>query len=206
MNLEKSHNFQTISGEYPLILASASPRRKTLLEKIGLPFRILPSHIEENHSENDPAAFACRLAEKKALAVNSNAKKGWILGADTVVVLGKNILGKPKDRDDAHSMLMFLSGKEHDVITGFCLIDPSGELVHSGHITTTVKIKRLSDEEITAYIDTGEPFGKAGSYAIQGIGSFLVEGINGSYSNVVGLPVCALIKALIASGALKKFP
>ena len=122
------------------------------------------------------------------------------------VVLGKKILGKPRNRDDAHSMLELLSGKEHDVITGFCIIDPSGELVHSGHITTTVKIKRLSDEEITAYIDTGEPFGKAGGYAIQGIGSFMVEGIKGSYSNVVGLPVCALIKALQASGALKKFP
>jgi len=206
MNNEQNHNFQDISREYPLVLASASPRRKRLLQKIGLPFRILPSHIEEIHSENDPAAFACGLAEKKALAVNSNAEKGWILGADTVVVLGKKILGKPKDRDDAHSMLELLSGKEHDVITGFCLIDPSGELCHSGYITTIVKIKRLSDEEITAYIDTGEPYGKAGGYAIQGMGSFMVEGINGSYSNVVGLPVCALIKALLASGALKRQP
>ena len=103
-------------------------------------------------------------------------------------------------------MLGLLSGKEHSVITGFCILDPSGSTAHSEEIITRVKMKRLTDEEIDGYTATGEPFGKAGSYAIQGIGAFMVESISGPYTNVVGLPLCALVKALIACGALKKFP
>jgi septum formation protein len=103
-------------------------------------------------------------------------------------------------------MLSLLSGKEHEVITGFCLLNPSGEMAHSEAVTTLVKMKRLDEKEINAYVAIGEPFGKAGSYAIQGIGAFLVESISGSYTNVVGLPVCALIKSLLATGALKNFP
>ena len=123
-----------------------------------------------------------------------------------MVVLGETILGKPKDHDEAQSMLFLLSGKGHNVVTGFCVLDPSGDIVHAEAISTLVKMKSLREEEIMAYVATGEPFGKAGGYAIQGIGSFMVESISGSYSNVVGLPLCALIRSLLATGALKNFP
>jgi septum formation protein len=130
----------------------------------------------------------------------------WILGADTIVTLERRTLGKPKDPEDAGDMLRLLSAREHRVITGFCILDSSGRVVHSEAVVTAVRFKELSEQEITGYIDTREPFGKAGSYAIQGIGAFLVEGISGSYTNVVGLPVCALIQALLSLGALERFP
>lgn len=199
-------SFQTISRENPLILASNSPRRKRLLQQIGLPFRSLPSDVDENQAPGEPPVKAVLLAEKKAKAVYSQSKESWILGADTMVVVGRRILGKPRDHEDIHSMLSRLSGQEHEVITGFCLLNPSGGMAHSEAITTLVKMKRLGEEEINAYVATGEPFGKAGGYAIQGVGAFMVESISGSYTNVVGLPVCALIKSLLALGALKDFP
>lgn len=199
-------SFQTISRENPLILASNSPRRKRLLQQIGLPFRSLPSDVDENQAPGEPPVKAVLLAEKKAKAVYSQSKESWILGADTMVVVGGRILGKPRDHEDIHSMLSRLSGQEHEVITGFCLLNPSGGMAHSEAITTLVKMKRLGEEEINAYVATGEPFGKAGGYAIQGVGAFMVESISGSYTNVVGLPVCALIKSLLALGALKDFP
>jgi len=199
-------NFETISKKYPLILASSSPRRKMLLAQIGLPFRTRPSDIDENEIAENRPATAGYLAEKKARAVSSGIKNHWILGADTLVVLGETVLGKPDDIDHAHAMLHQLGGKEHKVLTGFCLLDPSCRPVHSEEVTTNVRMKRLTEEEIKAYIDTGEPFGKAGGYAIQGIGAFMVEAISGSYTNVVGLPICALIQALLTTGALKEFP
>jgi septum formation protein len=199
-------SFQAINKENPLILASNSPRRKRLLQQIGLPFRSLPSEVDENQAPGEPPVKAVLLAEKKAKAVYAQSKESWILGADTMVVVGGRILGKPRDHEDIHSMLSRLSDKEHEVITGFCVLDPSGEVAHSEAITTLVKMKRLSKGEINAYVATGEPFGKAGSYAIQGVGAFMVESISGSYTNVVGLPVCALVKSLLALGALKDFP
>lgn len=199
-------SFQAINKENPLILASNSPRRKRLLQQIGLPFRSLPSQVDENQALGEPPVKAVLLAEKKAKAVYSQSKDSWILGADTMVVVDGRILGKPRDHEDIHSMLSRLSDKEHEVITGFCVLDPSGEVAHSEAITTLVKMKRLSKGEINAYVATGEPYGKAGSYAIQGVGAFMVESISGSYTNVVGLPVCALVKSLLALGALKDFP
>jgi septum formation protein len=199
-------SFQTISKKNPLILASNSPRRKRLLQQIGLPFRSLPSDVDENQALGEPLVKAVLLAEKKAKAVYSKSNESWILGADTMVVVGGRILGKPRDHEEIHSMLSRLSGKEHEVITGFCLLDPSGGMAHSEAITTLVKMKRLGEKEINAYVATGEPFGKAGGYAIQGVGAFMVESISGSYTNVVGLPVCALVKSLLALGALKDFP
>ncbi len=103
-------------------------------------------------------------------------------------------------------MLWILAGKEHRVITGFAILDPSGGVVHSEEVTTCVSVRTLSEREIEAYIATGEPFGKAGSYAIQGIGAFMIEGIAGSYTNVVGLPICAVVQALTRAGALDRFP
>ena len=197
--------FKPIQTDYPLILASASPRRKRLLEQIGLPFRTYPSDIEENHSGN-PVADTKNLAGKKAKAILYEINGHWTLGADTVVVIDGKILGKPADDDDALLMLRGLSGREHQVITGFAILNPSGRQAYSETVTTLVKMKHLTDKEIGAYIATKEPFGKAGSYAIQGIGAFMIEVISGSYTNVVGLPLCALIKALFSTGALTDFP
>jgi septum formation protein len=127
------------------------------------------------------------------------------LGADTVVVLDSTILGKPVDRADACAMLARLSGQEHRVITGFSISGPRGEH-HTQAVTTRVKFRELTSREVEGYMDTGEPFGKAGSYAIQGIGVFLVESITGSYTNVVGLPLCEVIRALVRLGALETYP
>ena len=199
-------NFRTISENAPLILASESPRRIRLLEQLGLPFHAVPSHVEENELKGSPSTKASRLAEKKAKAVHLKSKHSWVLGADTIVVIEERVLGKPRDDGEARSMLSLLRGKEHKVITAFCLLNPAGDIAEAEAITTLVKIKRLTDDEIDAYVSTGEPFGKAGGYAIQGIGAFIVEAISGSYTNVVGLPVCAMIKSLLAAGALKNFP
>ena len=199
-------SFPVISKKNPLVLASASPRRKRLLKEIGLPFRSLACDIHEKVIDYSPSDMTRFLAEKKAMTAYSNTKNYWVLGADTIVVLRDIILGKPLDHEDARAMLSLLSGKEHEVITGFSIINPAGLIAHTEHVSTIVGIKDLSDREITAYIRTGEPFGKAGAYAIQGIGAFMVRAITGSYSNVVGLPVYHVIQALLALGALDVFP
>lgn len=195
-----------IDRNNPLLLASASPRRKRLLEQIALPIHILPGHLDESQVSREPSLHARILAEAKAKAAFAAFQNHWTLGADTIVVLGEDVLGKPRDTREAGQMLSRLGGKEHVVITAFALLDPSGGLAHAEEVFTRVRMKSLSREEIEAYIATGEPFGKAGSYAIQGTGAFMVESIAGSYTNVVGLPLCALIKALLNTGALKGFP
>ena len=197
---------QCINKNNPLLLASASPRRKTLLEQIKLPVRILPGHVDEGQVTQKPSLHARILAEAKAKAAAAELKGHWTLGADTIVVLGEVVLGKPQGTQEAAQMLSKLNGKEHEVITAFSLLDPAGSPAHREEVFTRVKMKILSKEEIEAYIATGEPFGKAGSYAIQGTGAFMVESISGSYTNVVGLPLCALVKALLNIGALKGFP
>jgi septum formation protein len=199
-------SFPLIDKNNPLILASASPRRKQLLEQVELPFISIPSHIEENEEGNKPERHTLVLSEKKAKAVFPESKNQWILGADTIVVIANEILGKPGNQAEALSMLQRLSGKSHEVITGFCVLKPSGLVAHSEAVSTLVEFKDLQRDEIESYIATGEPFGKAGSYAIQGIGTFMVKGIQGSYTNVVGLPVSALISALEKIGALESFP
>ena len=198
--------FPILSKQHPLILASASPRRKKLLMQMGLSFRIVPSDLDEEEMEGEPSRISRVLAEKKAIRVHSLAGPSWILGADTIVVIKNRILGKPQDDAEAGEMLRMLSGIEHSVVTGFCILSPFGKIAHSEAVSTAVRFKGLEKEEIEAYISTGEPFGKAGAYAIQGVGSFMVESISGSYTNVVGLPICAVIKALLSTGALKTFP
>jgi septum formation protein len=176
------------------------------LEQIRIPFRAVASEIEENHLEGRPGENARFLALQKAQKVATLNPGYWTLGADTIVVLGENILGKPQDPEAVHSMLRQLSGREHEVITGLALLAPDGRTAHNESVSTLVKFKTLREAEIEAYLATGEPFGKAGSYAIQGIGVFLVESIRGSYTNVVGLPLCALTRALVGCGALTIFP
>jgi len=200
-------NHHHISKNNPLVLASISPRRKAILTQIGIPFEPVGSMTDETVcTEMRVADFACQMATRKAESVHSTYKNRWIVGADTLVALDKQVFGKPKDAHECHTMLLYLSGRTHRVITGFCVIDPGGRKVHLEAIMTKVKVKELSEFEIEGYIETGEPFGKAGAYAIQGIGSFMIERINGSYTNVVGLPVCEVVRALIRCGALKGFP
>ncbi len=195
-----------ITKDSPLVLASASPRRHQLLRQIGIPFRTISSLVSEDLLSRDPLMNARLLAEAKAQAVIQECRSNWILGADTIVAVDRAVLGKPSDEDEAVSMLRELSGKEHRVITGFCLVAPDSKKAHSEAVVTRVTFRALTKREILGYVATGEPFGKAGSYGIQGIGAFLVKGITGSYTNVVGLPLCALVSALLSTGALKTFP
>jgi septum formation protein len=191
----------------PLVLASISPRRKAILQQIGIPFESAGSMIDETpYKEMKPADSACNIAIKKVESIQDAYRNRWILGADTIVVINNTIFGKPKDSEECKDMLLSLKGKTHEVITGFCIHDPRKQLVHREAVMTKVAIKKLSDTEIEAYINTGEPFGKAGAYAIQGIGSFMIEGINGSYTNVVGLPVFEVVNALVTCGGLTGFP
>lgn len=195
-----------ISAKRPLILASASPRRIELLRRTMLPFESVPSRYDENVHGSDPAKLAVELAAGKAAEVSARLGGHWILAADTLVAAGDEILGKPEGEQDAERMLSLLSGKEHLVTTGFVLLDPFGCTAHREAPRTRVKVKSLSKMEILSYIATGEPFGKAGAYAVQGVGAFMVEKISGSYTNVVGLPLFHVLKALVETSAIHAFP
>ncbi len=190
-----------------IVLASASPRRSELLSQVGIEFEIIPSNIPEEPLDGEtPAEHVMRLASQKASEVAGRVGTGkWVIGSDTVVIIDGEILEKPEDHMDAIGMLKKLSGREHKVITGYSIINSSsGEEVKRA-VETAVKFKELTDNEIEGYVHSGEPMDKAGAYAIQGLGSFMVEGIIGSYSNVVGLPVCQIVNDLEALGAVKLF-
>jgi len=189
--------------ENRLILASKSPRRYELLKQVGLDFDVIPSRIEENFfKEESPKKHVLRLAEAKALDVGNQYPDRWVIAADTVVYIDHSILGKPKNREEAMEMLRRLSGKEHWVLTGFSVRHVEKGKGDREAVRTVVKVKKLTQGEMEWYVQTGEPFDKAGGYAIQGIGSFMIESIKGSYTNVVGLPVCELIQMLSRLGAV----
>jgi septum formation protein len=152
---------------------------------------------------SDPESYVRILAKSKAIDISKKHPDSWVLGADTIVLIGDRILGKPGSEDEARAMLKQLSGKTHQVITGYCLCCQTKNDIISGTAKTDVRFKTLRDAEIEWYIQTGEPFDKAGAYAIQGIGAFLVESINGSYTNVVGLPVCEVMEHLINEGVVE---
>lgn len=181
-----------------IILASGSPRRRELLGDLGLNFEVHPSKAEEPKpfTDEEPEAYAKRMAEMKTKDVAAHFAGKPVLGADTIVVLDRHIMGKPTDEADALSMLSSLSGKTHQVITGFCLVLPNGETI-TQTVSTDVDMRVSGESELKSYIATGEPTDKAGAYAIQGIGTFLVTGIRGSYTNVVGLPVARVLDTLI---------
>ena len=186
-----------------LILASKSPRRYELLRQLGLDSDVIPSRIEENFfKEESPRKHVLRLAEAKALDVGNQYADRWVIAADTIVCVDHSILGKPTSREEAKKMLRRLSGKEHRVLTGVSVCHVEKGKGGREAVETAVKVKRLTPDEMEWYIQTGEPFDKAGGYAIQGIGSFMIESIRGSYTNVVGLPLCELIKMLNRLGAL----
>ena len=182
-----------------LVLGSGSPRRRELLAQIGVvPDVIRPADIDETPYKNElPRPYAARLAVEKAQAVQAGADE-LVLAADTVVAVGRRILGKPADAAEAAKFLLLLSGRRHRVITGVAL--RLGDKIWSRQVETTVKFKRLSDMEISAYLRSGEWEGKAGGYAIQGIGGAFIPAINGSYTNVVGLPLTETANLLIGAG------
>ncbi|HEY9576733.1 MAG TPA: Maf family protein [Pseudobacillus sp.] len=178
-----------------LILASGSPRRKELLEQIGLTFTVEVSHADETISPGmSPEKAVMHLASVKAAAVAKNHKDSFIIGADTVVTLDGEILGKPKDRQEAKKMLQRLSGRTHAVCTGVAVRHGENECLF--YEKTNVTFWELTEEEINGYLDTGEPFDKAGAYGIQGAGAILVKKIDGDYFSVVGLPISSLYRQL----------
>lgn len=186
-----------------LILASKSPRRYDLLKQLGLDFKVIPSKIEEDFiSGESPRKHVVRLAEAKAIHIGHQYPDAWVIGADTIVYVDGMILGKPANRQEALEMLQRLSGKEHWVWTGLSVYHHQKGKAESRAIKTAVRVKTLSVAEMEWYVATGEPLDKAGGYGIQGIGSFMIESLRGSYTNVVGLPLCELMQMLIQMGAL----
>mgnify|MGYP002870062031 CR=1 FL=1 len=186
-----------------LILASASPRRRELLELIGVPFRVVKSDAPETITKEAPGEIVMELSARKAEDVAGSVRDGYILGADTIVWAEGRLLGKPADREDAQRMLKMLSGKAHQVFTGVTiLVKEHGEEAQkdSFFCRTIVHVHDMTEEEICGYIDTGDPFDKAGSYGIQGPFAAFVDGIEGDYQNVVGLPVSEVYRHLRKQG------
>lgn len=172
-----------------LILASQSPRRKELLTLLGHPFRVQGASVEETMEDLPIAQAVARLSHRKAAAIGAKADQ-IVIGADTIVVLDGNVLGKPRDAEDAIRMLRSLSGRTHQVMTGVCVMSREQVLTHTE--VTQVTFRPLTEQEIVAYVATKEPMDKAGAYGIQGGAARFVEGIQGDYYNVMGLPVCRL--------------
>ena len=192
----------------PLVLASASPRRRELLSQVGLNACVVPADVDESVLPGElPEGHVIRLSTAKALAVAARPDVAgrFFLGSDTVVVRDGAILGKPADAEEAAAMLHSLSGRAHQVVSGYAVHDRASSRTVSGAVITTVWFKELTDSEIAGYIASGEPFDKAGAYAIQGLGAFMVPRIEGSYPNVVGLPLCEVIAALEELGAVNLF-
>jgi septum formation protein len=194
-----------------LVLASASPRRQELLRNASIPFEVQPTNIPEVPQPGEaPRAFAERMAREKALAVFRLLPNDFVLGADTIVIVDAEILGKPRDRADAVRMLRLLSGRKHQVTTGVCLLglrprDENGKIGFEDvkSETTLVTMDPLGEEDIHGYVSTGEPMDKAGAYAIQGRASRWISRIEGDYFNVVGLPVSLVYKMLREHGTIE---
>ena len=190
-----------------LILASASPRRADLLRAAAIPFEIVPAEIDETRLPGEaPEAYVRRVAEAKVRAVGGRFSGRSVLAADTAVVVGSDVLGKPIDQADATRMLGLLSGRVHEVLTAVCLLTPAGP--DAGRVlrmeveSTRVSFASLTVAEIAWYVASGEPFDKAGAYAIQGLASRFVTRIDGSYTNVVGLPIERVYQMCTAAGML----
>ena len=191
-----------ISPEPLLILASKSPRRRELLNSIGVKFEVEPAHIDETlQNEHTPEEIVIRLCEEKSRVVAARYPEHFVLAADTIVVLrdraaGFHVLNQPADDEESRQMLAQLSGRTHEVFTGFCLRRKSDDVCQTRVVQTVVQFKKLSTREIEAYVASGEGRDKAGSYGAQGIGAMLIERIDGSYTNVVGLPLTEVADVL----------
>ncbi len=197
---KKVHTIHT-----PIILASASPRRQELLARMGLTFTVCPAELDESRWDGlPPHALVENLSRAKGDTVADLSPAGTlIIAADTVVVLDGQVLGKPRDEDDAISMLSRLSDRTHEVYTGLSLRRDA--LVYTTHQITSVRFRSLTEGDIARYVKTGEPMDKAGAYGIQGYGAMLVSAISGDYFNVMGLPVCLLAQILTARFGLDPF-
>jgi septum formation protein len=199
-----------IGPERPLILGSASPRRRDILSGLGIPIEVLPADVDETLAPGEPPlSYVERVVGAKLAAVaqrTAGRAGAGILVADTIVVLDGQVLGKPADVEDAERLLGLLAGREHRVHTRYALSTPSGDVLASRTVTSDVRLRAASPDALAGYARTKEGLDKAGAYAIQGIGAFLVESIHGSYSNVVGLPACEVVQDLLETGLLERFP
>lgn len=195
----------------PLVLASASPRRRALLSQLGLRFEVEESGVDEPAPERQaPEAYAASLARLKAEAVRARravqGSDAFVLAADTIVVVDAAVLGKPRDDAEAVRMLAALAGREHEVITAVVLVCAGASAAHEVTVRSRVQFRAFDEAGARRYVATGEGRDKAGSYAVQGRGAGLVRAIFGSYSNVVGLPVCETLELLVAAGAVEQWP
>ncbi len=187
-----------------LVLASASPRRQELLEMLGIDLIIDPSGIDESCRPGEsPREHALRLSLEKARDVSARHPGMWVLGADTIVVVDTEVLGKPQDQEDARRMLTKLSGREHTVITGFALVCRRAAVEYSEAVESRVTFNRLDEDDLKWYIGTGEPYDKAGAYAVQGRAAAFIKEVCGSHTNVIGLPLSEVVDALRRTGAMK---
>lgn len=182
-----------------LILASGSPRRRDFLRDLGIAFEVKAADVDETPLPGEgPETFVLRLAAEKAETVSRRCLDAWILGADTVVVIDGEALGKPAGSEDALRMLQSLNGRWHQVWTGFCLCHGTRQIANARAVCTEVRFGDYPRHVLEAYVASGEPLDKAGSYGIQGFGAFLVTEVKGSYSNVVGLPLAEVVQELLA--------
>jgi septum formation protein len=202
-----------IDQDYPLGLGSKSPRRLEMLQTLGIPLRIVPADVDERvEPAEEPSIYLGRITVNKfsaAVRASAGVRLGAMLVADTIVVVDGEILGKPASVAEAEEMLSRLSGRSHEVWTRFavgCRADGRGEIRHAETVKSVVSFRLLSPDEIRGYAHSGEGLDKAGAYAVQGLGSFAVARIEGSCSNVVGLPVCEVVVALRRTGLLGPFP
>lgn len=186
-----------ISLSSPIILASASPRREELLRSVGLKFKIIPAHIDETYLKGEsPRAHVRRLAHDKAGVIADQYSKSLVLGADTIVVIDGLILGKPKSKKQAREMLERLSNRRHVVFTGFTITRAASGISKTKVVQSAVQFKKISSEEMDWYVNCEEPYDKAGGYAVQGKGASFIKAIRGSYTNVIGLPLCEVLEEL----------
>jgi septum formation protein len=203
-----SDSFSPFPSAPSIVLASASPRRRELLSSLGLRFAVVASQVPETLLAGEsPPDHVVRLSRDKAreVAARPDVPGRWFIGSDTVVVRDEVVLGKPEGSEEAAAMLRSLSGRWHQVWSGYAVFDRHTGRTVSGAVVTRVRFKELTGQEIAGYIATGEPFDKAGAYAIQGIGAFMVPAIEGSYTSVVGLPLCEVVDALEQLGAVRLF-
>lgn len=185
-----------------LILASLSPRRKSLLESAGIAPFVVPSNVDEDAAAQGmaPGELVKALARRKIRKVALDMPGEFVLGGDTIVLIDGEVLGKPRDREEARDMLRRISGRTHEVYTGIALYEPKGRTILDDYDATKVTMREMDEEEIIWYVDTGEPMDKAGSYALQGIGGFFVTRVEGDFSGVVGLPLPKVYELLRRAG------
>ncbi|MGO9137078.1 MAG: Maf family protein [Syntrophales bacterium] len=191
----------TTSGRF--ILASASPRRIELLTLLGLRFEIMPSNVDEKFIKGEaPMDHVLRLSAVKANIASALHPEAWVMGADTIVTMDGDILGKPRTPEEAKEMLGRLSGQIHTVYTGFTVARKSVDILTSDAVSSFVRFREIPEDEMAWYIGSQEPYDKAGGYAVQGMGAFFIKEIYGSYTNVMGLPMCEVVDVLRGIGAI----